>query len=245
MALRKLFVPTLCGIALLCASDANATLMITEIVDATLPGGLPKFVELKNVGNTTLDMSDFSIGNYNNGATTLGGGASALLSGSLAPGGVYVVSYENSDSSGVGIFYDTYGFDPDNFDLGAFINGDDAVAIFAADGSGTDGVATGDGSDATMIDVYGVIGTDGTSEAWEYTDGYAFRNPTVMVPNSTFTPSEWTFGGANALETGDDVEELALILANTTPGSHAMIPEPASIMLLFAGLLGIATMRRG
>ncbi len=224
--------------AFLAATTARAELMITEIVDATLPGGLPKFVELKNVGDSTLDLSEYSIGNYNNGGTSLGGGASTLLTGSLAPGDVYVVSYESSDGPGVGTFFNTYGFDPDNFDLGAFINGDDVVASFL-------GTATGDGSDATLVDIYGVVGEAGGS-AWEYTDGYSFRNPDVMSPNPTFTASEWTIGGPNSLETGDDVEELALILELTTPGTHNMIPEPSSILmaLLGASAFGAVSMRR-
>ncbi len=189
----------------------SPALIISEIVDATLPGGLPKFVELTNVGTEVIDLSQYSIGNFSNGGTTLGGGASTLLSGNLAPGDSYVISYENGDSPGSGAFFDTYGFDPDNFDLGSFINGDDVVALFL-------GLATGDGTDATLVDVYGIIGTDGTGQPWEYTDGYAYRNTGVIAPNSTFTLSEWIVGGANSLETGDDATELPLILANTTPG---------------------------
>ncbi|MFK7802114.1 MAG: ExeM/NucH family extracellular endonuclease [Anaerolineae bacterium] len=194
------------------ASSVN--LIISEIVDATLPGGLPKFVELTNVGNTPIDLSTISIGNYSNGGTDLGGGSSTALSGILNACESYVVSYENSDSPGTGLFFDTYGFDPDNFDLGTFINGDDVVAIF-------EGVATGDGSDATMIDVYGVIGVNGDGEVWDYTDGYSFRNSGITAPSSTFTPAEWTFGGLNSLETGDDLTELPLILSLTTPGTTA------------------------
>lgn len=189
--------------------------IISEVVDATLPGGLPKFVELTNCGDVPANLGLFSIGNFNNGGTNLGGGASVVLSGILAPGESYVVSYENNDSAGVGTFFDTYGFDPDNFDLGAFINGDDVMALFL-------GPATGDGSDAPLVDVYGVIGTDGTGEAWEYTDGHSTRLP-GFGPNAVFDPAEWDFGGADSLETGDDVTEMALILAETTPGTHTCV----------------------
>ena len=42
--------------ALALAGTANADLLITEVVDATLPGGLPKFVELTNTGGTAVDL---------------------------------------------------------------------------------------------------------------------------------------------------------------------------------------------
>lgn len=216
---------------------SHSALIISEIVDAPLPGGLPKFVELTNTGTMTVDLSAYSIGNFSNGGSTLGGGSSTLLSGSLAPGDSYVISYEGSDSPGVGTFFDTYGFDPDNFDLGTFINGDDVVALFQ-------GAATGDGSDATLIDLYGVVGTDGTGEAWEYTDSYAVRNPDVLAGTATFDAAQWTIPGANGLETGDDTEELALILANTTPGTHSTIPEPSALLLSGLALLGLARRRR-
>lgn len=206
------------------AAGAGPALIISEVVDATLPDGLPKFVELTNVGTTPIDLSQFSIGNFNNGGTTLGGGAATVLAGTLAAGDSYVISYENGDSPGVGTFFDTYGFDPDNFDLGAFFNGDDVIALFQ-------GAATGDGSDATLIDVYGVIGVDGTGEPWEYTDGYAFRNSSVTMPNATFTASEWTIGGANSLETGDDATELPLILNHTTPGTMTTIVPEDQLLL--------------
>lgn len=219
------------------AVPAQGAVIISEIVDATLTGGLPKFVELTNTGTTSVDLSAYSIGNFSNGGTTLGGGSSTVLSGTLAAGDSYVISYEGGDSPGEGLFFDTYGFDPDNFDLGAFINGDDVVALFL-------GAATGDGTDATLIDLYGVIGVDGTNEPWEYTDGFSFRNPSVLTGASTFAASQWTIGGANSLEDagGDDAVEAALILANTTPGTHSfnatVIPEPSSVMALVC--MGIA-----
>jgi hypothetical protein len=205
--LRKLVLGA--GLVALTAMPAQADLIISEVVDATLPGGLPKFVELTNTGTDPVDLSNYSIGNFNNGGTELGGGAATVLSGTLGSCESYVISYENGDEPGIGLFFDTYGFDPDNFDLGAFTNGDDVIALF-------EGAATGDGSDATLIDVYGVIGVDGSGEVWEYTDGYAQRQ--VNTANPTFDPSEWLIGGANSLETGDDATELALILDLTNPG---------------------------
>ena len=230
-----MFNKLLIGSALtLSCMNANAALIISEIVDATLPGGQPKYVELTNTGLSSIDLSAYSIGNFNNGGTVLGGGASTLLSGSLAAGDSYVITYENGDGPGVGTFFDTYGFDADNFDLGSFINGDDVIGLFL-------GAATGDGSDATLVDVYGVLGVDGSGEDWEYTDGYAFRNADINTPSATFDLSQWTFSGANGLETGDDAEELALILANTTPGTHEFtaVPVPAAVWLMGSGLMAL------
>ncbi|MEM9019982.1 MAG: lamin tail domain-containing protein [Planctomycetota bacterium] len=218
-----------CGVS----GTAHANLIISEVVDGTLSGGLPKYVELTNTGSTSIDLSLYSIGNYNNGGTTLGG-PSTVLSGTLAAGDSYVISYENSDSAGDGTFFDVYGFDPDNIDLGAFINGDDVVALFL-------GPATGDGSDATLVDIVGVIGTDGTGEPWEYDDSYAFRNFNVTSPNSTFTASEWTFAGANALIGEDAAGHVAV----TDPGTHSFVPEPGSLALLGLGGLLLARRRRG
>lgn len=225
-------------IACLSASMASGQgLIISEVVDATLPGGLPKYVELTNCGNDPVDLSGFSIGNINNGATTMGFDA-LVLSGILAPGDSYVISYESGDSPGVGVFFDTYGFDPDNFSQGSFINGDDVLVLFAGAGLAGD---PGDGTGTPVQDVYGVVGVDGTGESWEYTDGYSFRNPGATT-GATFNESEWTIGGANSLEDpgGDDAIELALILSLTTPGTHdcglAAVPAVQTVGMIALSL---------
>ena len=44
----------------------------------------------------------------------------------------------------------------------------------------------------TVIDVFGVIGEDGSNTNHEFEDGRAFRNMDVMKGNPVFTFSEWT-----------------------------------------------------
>ena len=100
--------------ALALAGTANADLLITEVVDATLPGGLPKFVELTNTGSASVDLTQYSFGNMNNGGTTLGGGAASVLTGNLAPGASYVICYEADNGPGASTFFTTYGFEPDS-----------------------------------------------------------------------------------------------------------------------------------
>lgn len=236
--LAALSVLAIAGSALATGSTPLAAggLLISEVVDGTLPGGQPKWVELTNTGTTSLTLSDFSFGNFSNGSSTLGGGSAAVLSGSLAPGASYVISYEASPTSpAVSVFEDVYGFAPDFFMGGGFTNGDDAYGLFL-------GAATGDGSDATLQDVYGAIGTDGTGEAWEYTDSYAFSEKNRFAPSTTWTASDWFTAGANALEGADDTEEEANLLAFTTPGTHNWTPAPGAAALM--GIAGLAGLRR-
>jgi hypothetical protein len=195
---------------------APANILITEIVDATLTGGLPKFVELTNIGGMSADLSGYSLGMYSNGNTTLSGNASRVLSGTLAAGDSYVLNFENSDAAGSSSFRTVYGVDPDNFDFGALINGNDVLVLFLADGGGTGGAATDTGADATKVDAFGVVGVDGVGEAWDYTDGYASRMPAISSPAIIFDAAEWQFSGPDALD-GLDASGIAAV---TTPGTH-------------------------
>jgi hypothetical protein len=146
----------------------------------------------------------------NNGNTTLGGNA-LVLTGILSPGASYVVGYDNNDDPFAGV----YGFTADILTGGGYINGDDVVILFL-------GAATGDGTDATIVDLYGVIGTDGSGEDWEYADGYSYRLGT-SANNGVFHPGDWFVGGKDSLEAGcggDDACEEVNLQNLTTPGTH-------------------------
>lgn len=184
-------------------------LVISEIVDAILPGGLPKFVEVTNLGSASVDLSTYSLGIYSNANTTLNGGASRPLAGTLQAGASFVISFEHHDAPGTGTFRSVYGVDPDDFSFGALINGNDPIVLFR-------GVASGSGGDAVTVDSYGVIGTDGVGQVWEYTDGFATRRQEVTTPSAVFDPSEWEFSGPDVLD-GASAAEIA---AATSPGSH-------------------------
>ncbi len=228
--------------ALLVASGsafASGGLIISEIVDGSLSGGLPKFVEITNTSGAPVDLSGFSLGNINNGGATMGFDA-LVLDSILAPGDSYVVSFENNDEPGIGTFFDVYGFDPDNFAQGSFINGDDVVVLFQ--GAGLAGDAA-DGSGAPVVDLYGVVGVNGDGEVWDYTDGYSFRDANTIKGNGgSFDDPNWVFGGLNSLAGPDEAAEIALLLNLTTPGSHDFVPTPGAAGLL--GLAGFAMARR-
>jgi hypothetical protein len=201
--------------ALALVGMAQADLLITEVVDGTLPGGLPKWVELTNTGSSAVDLTLYSFGNFNNGSTTLGGGAAATLIGTLPAGASYVINYDADNGSGVGTFYDVYGQDPDFYMGGAYVNGDDVLALFL-------GNATGDGSNATMVDVYGMLGTDGSGTTWETTDSFSYRCGN-SANNGTFDENDWHIEGLNGLEAGcngDDLCEEQNLLNWTTPWIH-------------------------
>lgn len=189
------------------AGGMGGGLLITEIVDGTRVGGQPKVVELTNTSSTAIDMSQYSIGFYADGNTVLGGFDGALvLDGTLAAGDSYVVLFGTANGAE---FSDVYGFPPDAIAASISFNGNDAAALFL-------GAATGDGSDATLVDVYGEIGMDGTGLPWEYTDGYAERVPASIEPSPTFSAADWSFSGVDALEGGDPQVHVD----NTSPGTH-------------------------
>ena len=215
-------------------SASRANLVVTEVVDGTIYSFAPTYVEVTNLGPNSVNLDEFSINVFYNGATTAA--TIVPLSGALTSGDSYVVSFEGSgDSPGESEFNRTYGFDPDNFLASNAFNGDDAIALFHSS------------STTTPTDVYGVIGQDGTNRPWEYTDGHSFRNPSVSAPTATFEESEWTFGGVGSLERGGTAADRQRILATTTPGSFVAVPEPSAFLfgsLIFCCVLAANSRRR-
>ena len=187
---------------------ANADLLITGVIDGPLSGGVPKAVELYAL-NDIADLSIYGIGSANNGGGT--DGEEFTLSGSANAGDFIYIS---SESTGFNSFF---GFNP-NFTSGAMsINGDDAIELFQS---------------GAVIDTFGDINTDGTGEAWEYLDGWAYRVNQTGPDGAAFDINNWTFSGINAL----DGETSNATAANPFPiGTFSAIPEPAS-----AGLVGLA-----
>ena len=163
------------------AANTNS-LVITGVFDAPLTGGTPKGIELYVI-NDIDDLSSFGVGSANNGGGTDGQEftfpADAVSAGTF----IYVASEVDQ-------FTAFFGFAP-TYNAGSVmsINGDDAIELF---------------ENGSVSDTFGDINTDGNGEAWEYLDGWAYRNDDTGPEGATFTSTNWTYSGANALDGESD-----------------------------------------
>ncbi len=151
-------------------------LVITGVYDGPLTGGTPKGVELYVIDDIA-DLSLFGIGSANNGDGT--NGEEFTFPAVSATTGDYIYVTNSAD------FTSFFGFAADYVDSSMAINGDDAVELF---------------ENGNVIDLFGDINTDGNGEAWEFLDGWAYRN--TAGPSATFVDTEWDYSGINQLEGG-------------------------------------------
>ena len=155
------------------ASTSNASLLISGVFDGPLSGGTPKGIELYATGDIA-DLSAYGVGSANNGGGT--DGSEFTLSGSATAGDyIYVVANGNEDE-----FTSFFGGSATFATSVMGINGDDAIELFSGD---------------TVIDTFGDINVDGSGEAWDYLDGWAYRTGGTA---GAFNVSDWSFSGANA-----------------------------------------------
>lgn len=135
-----------------------------------------KWIEITNVGSTSIDLASpiqYKVGMWNTGSdtgnATMGGAptTSINLSGTLAPGGIYLI--KNTGSSTTVPHSPMPAANVANTTVAGF-NGNDALAIF----TGT----------STIVDAFGV-GINNKDISYH-------RNANVLSANSTFTISEWT-----------------------------------------------------
>ena len=166
--------PTALTVASGAASDS---LIISGVMDATLPGGLPKVLEFYAIEDIA-DLSAYGFGSANNGQGT--DGEEFTFPAVAVTAGTYI--HVSTDSANFNTFL---GFFPDYVDGATAINGDDAIELF---------------HNGAVIDVFGDINVDGTGQPWEYLDGWAYRKDNAVPNGGTFIIGEWDFSGINALD---------------------------------------------
>ena len=148
---------------------------ITGIFDAL--AGTPKGLEIRVI-SAIADLSIFSIGVANNGN---GGGVEEFTFPAVAASaGDYLYIVNSGDTANFNTFFGNSIVPYEDGDIN--FNGDDAIELF---------------ENGQIIDVFGDVNTDGTGEAWEYTDGWAYRN--TPGPSTTFVSTEWNYSGTGNL----------------------------------------------
>eukprot|EP00584_Thalassiosira_punctigera_P027171 CAMPEP_0172580348 /NCGR_PEP_ID=MMETSP1067-20121228/139712_1 /TAXON_ID=265564 ORGANISM="Thalassiosira punctigera, Strain Tpunct2005C2" /NCGR_SAMPLE_ID=MMETSP1067 /ASSEMBLY_ACC=CAM_ASM_000444 /LENGTH=539 /DNA_ID=CAMNT_0013373087 /DNA_START=40 /DNA_END=1659 /DNA_ORIENTATION=- len=188
----------------------SSKLMMTGVFDGPLPGGLPKMVELYAL-EEVLDLSVYGVGSANNGRGT--DGEEFTLTGSAPIGSFVTVSYEAV------AFLDYFGETP-SFTSGTLnVNGDDAIELFF---------------NGEVVDSFGDNSVDGTGQAWEYMDGWAYRN-VGSAPTSAFQISEWTLSKENAVDGCTDNDSCSSSFPFKTfeaGGTPTLEPTPTPCLCL-------------
>ena len=157
------------------------SLVITGIIDGPLSGGTPKAIELY-VLDDIQDLSLYGVSSITDGAGSSAGTIEYSFPADAVTAGTYIYLSSATDDTNFQAFFgfaSTY----QNGVLG--VNGDDSIELY---------------ENGQIIDTFGDVNTDGNGQAWDYLDGWAYRNSATGPEGTTFTPSNWTYSGANALD---------------------------------------------
>jgi len=132
-----------------------------------------RFIEIYNGDDEPINLNGWTIRRYTNANTSV---SSTLdLSGNtITPGQAFVIATNATQ------FETVFGFAPDLVAGGnspADSNGDDNLELVDSEG--------------IVVDIFGVIGEDGTGTNHEFEDGRALRNSSVVIGNAVYTFSEW------------------------------------------------------
>lgn len=166
---------------LISAASIGQDMVLTGVFDGPLTGGVPKLIEIYVI-NDIPDLSLYGVESANNGAASAGVAEYTFPADAKTAGSYIYLGFDNN----AGVDFLTYfGVALDYNNNVANNNGDDAILLY---------------KNATVIDVFGVVGTDGTGEAWETLDGWAYRSNNTGPDGSTFVLGSWTFSGIDAAD---------------------------------------------
>lgn len=170
----------------------SESFFISELADPDNNAGA-RFVELYNAGLEALPLKGWMLRRYTNANTEVS--STVDLSGFVvAPNSTLVISPNVEE------FELVYGFPPD---LGVSTNS-------PADSNGDDNLELVDPF-GKVIDMFGVIGEDGSSTNHEFEDGRAVRKLEITTGNPVYTFGEWMIyndtGGAGTINQPQNAPE--------------------------------------
>lgn len=150
----------------------SPNIFFSELADPNNNSGA-RFVEIYNSGDTSISLSGWTLLRYTNAGSEV---SSTLdLSGyEIVAQSTLVISPNETE------FESVYGFAPDistGTNSPADSNGDDNLQLVDPFG--------------TIIDVFGIVGEDGSGTNHEFEDGRAVRLSTIMQGNVDYNFSEW------------------------------------------------------
>lgn len=152
--------------------DITNKVFFTELADPD-NNTKARFIEIYNGDKKPIDLTAWTINRYTNDSNTVS--SSIDLTGNILDiGQAFVIAVDTAE------FEVVYGFAPDmdgtsNGPAGS--NGDDIIELIDPNG--------------TVVDIFGVIGEDGSGTNHEFEDGRALRNTSVTQGNPVYTFSEW------------------------------------------------------
>ena len=172
-------------------------LFFTEIADPNNNSNA-RFIEIYNSENQPVNLNGWTIRRYTNANTSVS--STINLSGKLINAGQAFIIAVNATE-----FETVFGFAPDfegSANGPADSNGDDQLELVDPLG--------------TVVDIFGVIGEDGSGTNHEFEDGRANRKISVIQGNTIYTFAEWDVWN----DTGDagTINEPQDAPGNFTPG---------------------------
>lgn len=150
----------------------STSLFFSELADPNNNTGA-RFIELYNSSNEPLDLNNWKINRHTNASTDIS--SSLDLTGYSINAKSTLVISSNRDE-----FITVYGFEPD------ISVGKNSVA----DSNGDDNLVLVDPFGAT-IDIFGIIGEDGSNTNHEFEDGKAQRKQNINTAANKYNFSEW------------------------------------------------------
>ncbi|MEP2056320.1 MAG: DUF5689 domain-containing protein [Maribacter litoralis] len=150
----------------------STSILISEIAEPNNNAGA-RFIELYNASSGNLSLKGWTLQRYTNDNVEVSSSID-LSDLTIEANGLLVIS-PNAEE-----FEIVYGFVPD---LGVGTNS-------PADSNGDDNIVLVDPF-GKIIDIFGVVGEDGSNTNHEFEDGRALRRPEIVNGNSIFNPNEW------------------------------------------------------